>query len=67
MSIFTKIKSLFSNSTLAKTILRGAVAEGSSVAASAVTTVLVTRGITVPQDVVNEIISAVIGKIEDAI
>jgi len=67
MSIFTKIKSLFSNSTLARTILRGAITEGSSVAASAVTTVLVTHGVTVPQDVVHEIISAVIGKIEDAI
>lgn len=67
MSIITKIKSFFSNTELAKIVLRKAISEGSNVAGAAVTTVLVTHGITVPQDVVTEIVSTVISKVEDAL
>ena len=59
MSIISKIRSIFSDSALAKVLLRAAISKSSQIAASAVSTVLVTHGITVP--------SPVVDKIEDAV
>ena len=59
MSIISKIRSIFSDSALAKVLLRAAVSKSTQVAASAVSAVLVTHGITVP--------SPVVDKIEDAV
>ena len=67
MSILSKIRSIFSDSTLAKVLLRAAVSKSSQIAATAVSAVLVTHGVTVPSAVVDEIITTVISKIEDAV
>ena len=67
MSILSKIRSIFSDSALAKVLLRAAVSKSSQIAATAVSAVLVTHGVTVPSAVVDEIITTVISKIEDAV
>lgn len=67
MSILSKIRSIFSDSALAKVILRAAVSKSTQIAATAVSTVLVAHGVTVPSSVVDEIITTVVSKIEDAV
>ena len=67
MSILSKIRSIFSDSALAKVLLRVAVSKSSQIAATAVSAILVTHGITVPSSVVDEIITTVISKIEGSI
>lgn len=67
MSIFTKIKSLFSNSALAKVLLKAGLEQAAPVAASAIVTELATEGITLPTDTVTKIVGIVAGKIEEAL
>lgn len=67
MSIFTKIKSLFSNTALAKVILKAGLEQAAPVAASAIVSALATEGITLPADTVTKIVGVVAGKIEEAI
>ena len=67
MSIFTRIKSIFSSSALAKVILKAALEKAAPVAASAIVSALATEGITLPTDTVTKIVGIVAGKIEEAL
>lgn len=67
MSIFTKIKSLFSSSALAKVILKTGLEQAAPVAASAIVSALAVEGITLPTDTVTKIVGIVADKIEEAL
>jgi hypothetical protein len=67
MSIFTRIKSIFSSSALAEVILKAAVDQATPLAATAIVSALATEGITLPTDTVTKIVGVVTGKIEEAL
>lgn len=67
MSMFTKIKSLFSSSALAKVILKTGLEQAAPVAASAIVSALAVEGITLPTDTVTKIVGIVADKIEEAL
>lgn len=67
MSIITSIKSIFSNSALAKVILRAALSKAEDAAAAQIATFVVAHGGTVSTTEAKTLLSVLVSTIEDKI